>query len=218
MTTTIYAHDLHEILFPRGLASLFLSPRPKPRDCLRDFAESRRPGRSRADLLTISLTLQSCLRLAYLRGEKTESRSGLSVVRRQLFSLSQYRAVTQRGGRASRRRSARRRGRSHTLSKVSCDPGTECGRRRTGDPYRERHSVPTVVAERGDYTRATHVIKRSYILILAPGPFDFLSLFLFDRSSSLTLSFSLSLLYCIRNYIIYTPQIYIYIYIYTTYS
>lgn len=66
-------------------------------------------------------------------------------------------------------------------------------------------SVPIVIVKCRDYTHVRHVIKR----LLYPNPgirtFDFFSLFLFDRSSSL------SLYYIIRNYIIYTPQIYIFI-------
>lgn len=68
-------------------------------------------------------------------------------------------------------------------------------------------SVPIVIFKCRDYTHARHVIKR----LLYPNPgirtFDFFSLFLFDRSSSL----SLSLLYYTQLYNIYTTDIYIYI-------
>lgn len=65
-----------------------------------------------------------------------------------------------------------------------------------GDLNKSR-SVPIVIVESKDYPRATRYQEIAYSDVRI---FDFLSLFLFDRSSSL----SLSLLYYTQLYNIYT--------------
>lgn len=135
------------------------------------------------------------------RGEKRLNRSGSSVVHH--YSHYHSCVTTQREGDVPCRYSARRRDRSHIFPQVSCDRGTECGRRRTGIWTR---AAQFPLSSSAEITHVRHVIKRLYILASGPSTSS--------RSFYSTAPrLSLFLYYIIRNYIIYTPQIYTYIFI-----